>query len=387
MATADDAMLIIGAGIAGASLAWRLARAGRPVVLIEREPQPGMHSTGRSAAMFMESYGPPGVRALTRASRDFYLHPPAGFAEAPLLSPRHALFVATAGQQAALARMQADLAASGTTMVLLNSELLAQAAPALKPDLFQNALLDEQGYDMDVHALLQGFLRGARQAGARLLTGVWPLRAAHDGQRWRVALSDGNELVAHTVVNAAGAWADELAALFGAAPIGLQPRRRSAFTFRAPEGVDIGGWPMVADVDEAWYFKPDAGQLLGSPANADPVPPHDVQPEEFDIALGIHLIQEATSLRIERPTATWAGLRSFVADGDLVIGFDDACPGFFWLAAQGGYGIQTSAAMGEACAALVRGAALPRRLADFDIDAARLGPQRLPRGAAHGSRP
>ena len=380
MATADDAMLIIGAGIAGASLAWRLARAGRPVVLIEREPQPGMHSTGRSAAMFMESYGPPGVRALTRASRDFYLHPPAGFAEAPLLSPRHALFVATAGQQAALARMQADLAASGTTMVLLNSELLAQAAPALKPDLFQNALLDEQGYDMDVHALLQGFLRGARQAGARLLTGVWPLRAAHDGQRWRVALSDGNELVAHTVVNAAGAWADELAALFGAAPIGLQPRRRSAFTFRAPEGVDIGGWPMVADVDEAWYFKPDAGQLLGSPANADPVPPHDVQPEEFDIALGIHLIQEATNLRIERPTATWAGLRSFVADGDLVIGFDDACPGFFWLAAQGGYGIQSAAGASLLAASLIAGQPLPAELAAHGVEPRVVSPLRL-RGA------
>jgi len=384
MATADDAMLIIGAGIAGASLAWRLARAGRPVVLIEREPQPGMHSTGRSAAMFMESYGPPGVRALTRASRDFYLHPPAGFAEAPLLSPRHALFVATAGQQAALARMQADLAASGTTMVLLNSELLAQAAPALKPDLFQNALLDEQGYDMDVHALLQGFLRGARQAGARLLTGVWPLRAAHDGQRWRVALSDGNELVAHTVVNAAGAWADELAALFGAAPIGLQPRRRSAFTFRAPEGVDIGGWPMVADVDEAWYFKPDAGQLLGSPANADPVPPHDVQPEEFDIALGIHLIQEATNLRIERPTATWAGLRSFVADGDLVIGFDDACPGFFWLAAQGGYGIQSAAGASLLAASLIAGQPLPAELAAHGVEPRVVSPLRL-RGATPDS--
>ena len=384
MATADDAMLIIGAGIAGASLAWRLARAGRPVVLIEREPQPGMHSTGRSAAMFMESYGPPGVRALTRASRDFYLHPPAGFAEAPLLSPRHALFVATAGQQAALARMQADLAASGTTMVLLNSELLAQAAPALKPDLFQNALLDEQGYDMDVHALLQGFLRGARQAGARLLTGVWPLRAAHDGQRWRVALSDGNELVAHTVVNAAGAWADELAALFGAAPIGLQPRRRSAFTFRAPEGVDIGGWPMVADVDEAWYFKPDAGQVLGSPANADPVPPHDVQPEEFDIALGIHLIQEATSLRIERPTATWAGLRSFVADGDLVIGFDDACPGFFWLAAQGGYGIQSAAGASLLAASLIAGQPLPAELAAHGVEPRVVSPLRL-RGATPDS--
>jgi len=381
MAAADDAVLIIGAGIAGASLAWRLARAGRPVTLIEREPQPGMHSTGRSAAMFMASYGPPGVRALTRASLDFYLRPPAGFAEQPLLSPRRALFVATAGQQPALARMQADLTASGTTTTLLNSEQLALAAPALRPGMFQNALLDAQGYDIDVHALLQGFLRGARQAGARLRTGVEPQLARHDGQCWQVTLSDGSAWTGRTVVDAAGAWADQVAVRFGAAPIGLEPRRRSAFTFRAPAGADLGQWPMVADVDETWYFKPDAGQLLGSPANADPTTPHDVQPEDYDIALGIHLIQEATTLRIDRPTATWAGMRSFVADGDLVIGFDQACPGFFWLAAQGGYGIQSAAGASLLAASQIVGEPLPAELAAHGVDEAVLSPRRL-RGTA-----
>lgn len=373
----DTPVAIIGAGIAGASLAWRLARAGTPVVVIEREPQPGMHSTGRSAAMFMESYGPPGVRALTRASRGFYLHPPAGFAQAPLLHPRHALFVATAAQQDALMRLQAELTASGTPLTLLNSKQLARAAPALKPDLFQNALLDEDGYDIDVDALLQGFLRGARQAGARLLTGVQPVRAEREAPGWRLGLSDDTELAARTVVNAAGAWADEVAALLGAAPIGLQPCRRSAFTFRPPEGVDISDWPMVSDVDEAWYFKPDAGQLLGSPANADPVAPHDVQPEALDIALGIHHIQQATTLTIARPTATWAGLRSFAPDGEIVIGFDGACPGFFWLAGQGGYGIQSAAGASALAAALIRGEPLPDALRSHGVDAAVAAPSRL----------
>lgn len=370
-------ILIVGAGIAGASLAWRLASAGAPVTLAEREAQPGMHSTGRSAAMFMESYGPPGVRALTRASRDFYLHPPAGFAEAPLLVARPALFVATPGQQGALAQMAARLAASGTQLQALDARALERAAPMLRPGRFRAGLLDADGYDIDVHALLQGFLRGARRAGAQVLTGVQPLRAERRAGGWTVVLSDGQALAARAVVDAAGAWADEVAALFGAAPIGLQPRRRSAFTFRAPPGTDVAAWPMVADVDEHWYFKPDAGQLLGSPANADPVAPHDVQPEELDIALGIHHIQEATTLAIERPSATWAGLRSFVADGEIVIGFDDACPGFFWLAGQGGYGIQSAAGASALAASLLRGEPLPAELARHGVDPAAVAPRRL----------
>ncbi len=373
----DADVLIIGAGMAGASLAWRLARGGQRVRLLEREAQPGMHSTGRSAAMFMESYGPPGVRALTRASRDFYLHPPAGFADVPLLTPRSALFVATADQRAALESLQAELAASGTALKLLNSELIAQVAPGLRADLFESALLDENGFDIDVDALLQGFLRGARQAGAQLSTGTQPQSAERAADGWRVRLSDGQSVQARVVVNAAGAWADELAPLFGAAPIGLVPCRRSAFTFRPPADVDVSGWPMVGDVDEAWYFKPDAGQLLGSPANADPVAPHDVQPEELDIALGIHRIEQATTLRIARPTATWAGLRSFVPDGEIVIGFDDACAGFFWLAGQGGYGIQSAAGASALAASLVMGAPLPDELARHGVDAQVVAPRRL----------
>jgi len=157
----------------------------------------------------------------------------------------------------------------------------------------------------------------------------------------------------------------------------VQPCRRSAFIFAPPEGVDTTRWPMTAGLDEGWYFKPDAGMLLGSPANADPVEPQDVQPEELDIALAMHRIEEMTTLTVRRPTRTWAGLRSFVADGDLVGGFDAQAPGFFWVAAQGGYGIQTSAAMGEACAALARGLPLPERIAAFGLTTEMLSPKRL----------
>lgn len=373
----DCDVLIIGAGMAGASLAWRLAQGGQRVVLLEREAQPGTQSTGRSAAMFMESYGPPGVRALTRAGRAFYLAPPGGFSDVPLLAPRNALFVATAAQQPALHAMQATLADSGTQLALLDEAQALALAPALRPGVFAQALLDVDGFDMDVNAILQGFVRGARQAGAQLLTGVHPVAAQHEGTGWRVTLSNGQVLQAAVVANAAGAWADEVGALFGAQPIGLEPRRRSAFTFAPPAGTDWSRTAMVCDVDEQWYFKPDAGQMLGSPANADPTTPHDVQPEELDIALGMYRIEEVSTFSITRPTATWAGLRSFVPDGEIVIGFDGTCPGFFWVAGQGGYGIQSAAGASLLAASLIEGVPLPAELARHGVDPAVVSPARL----------
>jgi D-arginine dehydrogenase len=160
-------------------------------------------------------------------------------------------------------------------------------------------------------------------------------------------------------------------------PLGLQPKRRSAFVFAPPAGLDSRGWPAFIAADESFYVKPDAGQLLGSPANADPVPPHDVVPEELDIAIGIDRIQSWTTLEIRRPARTWAGLRSFVADGGLVGGFEPGVSGFFWLAAQGGYGIQSCAGMSEACAALVRAEALPQKFADLGLTEAMLSAARL----------
>lgn len=369
-------IVIFGAGIAGASVAWRLA-GQRSVLLLEREAQPGYHSTGRSAAMFMESYGPPAVRALTRASRAFYEHPPEGFATAPLMQPRGALYLATPGQEALMAQTRAELAATCPGLEVLDARTTLERVPCLRPEMVHGALYDPGAQDIDVHALHQGFLRGFRQQGGELRTSATLTQASHDGQGWALQFSDGQTLRARTVVNAAGAWADELAGLFGAAPIGLVPHRRSAFTFKAPEGVDVSGWPAVVGMDESYYFKPDAGQLLGSPANADPTVAHDVVPEELDIATGIYQIESVSTLTIRRPGSTWAGLRSFVPDGEMVIGWDGACPGFFWLAAQGGYGIQSAAGASALADALLRNVALPADLVQHGVEAAALSPARL----------
>ena len=367
--------IVIGAGVAAASVGYWLAPHGS-VVLLERESQPGYHSTGRSAALFMESYGTPQVRALTLASRDFLQNPPGGFGEHPLLTPRGALLVAAPGQEAALEEHWRVTCSVTDKAQRLNREETLALVPVLRADQVIGSVLENDAQDMDVHAIHQGYLRGLKAAGGRLVCDAEVTAMQRVGHHWLVT-AGAQVWQAPVVLNASGAWADQVAALAGVSPIGLQPRRRSAFIFAPPPGMATTGWPMCIGVTEDWYFKPDAGMLLGSPANAEPVPPHDVQPEELDIALAIDRIQTATQLTIRRPTRTWAGLRSFVADGDLVGGFDPQAAGFFWVAAQGGYGIQTSAAMGEACAALARGLPLPERIAAFGLTEAMLSPARL----------
>lgn len=371
--TAD--FIVVGGGIAGASVAHWLAPHGR-VVLLERESQPGYHATGRSAALFMESYGTPQVRALTMASRAFLEHPPEGFAEHPLLTPRGAMMVASPGQEGLLEEAWTVLAAVTPNARRLDPAGACALVPVLRAEQVAGAVLEPDAADMDVHAIHQGYLRGLRRAGGLIVCNAEVTALARSAGLWRVQ-AGGTVHEAPVVVNAAGAWVDRVAALAGVRPIGIQPRRRSAFVFSLPDGVDASAWPMTIGVNEDWYIKPDAGMMLGSPANADPVEPQDVQPEELDIALAIHRIEAMTRLTIRRPARTWAGLRSFVADGDLVGGFDADAAGFFWVAAQGGYGIQTSAAMGEACAALARGLPVPPHIAAFGLDAAMLGPGRL----------
>lgn len=371
----DSEYLIVGAGIAGASTGYFLASHGK-TILLERESQPGYHSTGRSAALYTLAYGTPQVRALTAASRAFFDAPPAGFSEHPLLSPRGEMVVDFTGDASELLRQFDSGKASVPDMRLLSADEACTLVPVLRRDKVHGAMLDPSAADIDTDALHQGFLRGIRQQGGEVhcssevasidkVEGGWQVHCGQQLYRCRV------------LINAAGGWCDEVARLASVAPIGLVPKRRAAFTFLPPEGVDSHAWPCLVDLHEAFYFKPDAGQLLGSPANADPVEPHDVQPEELDIAMGIYQIEEHTTLSIRRPAHTWAGLRSFVADGDLVGGYDAQAEGFFWVAAQGGYGIQTSAAMGEACAALIRHQPLPERFAEFGLTAQMLSPSRL----------
>ena len=367
--------LVIGAGIAGASVAYFLAPHGR-VILLEREAQPGYHSTGRSAALFDESYGSPQVNALTRASRTFFETPPNGFCEVPLLSPRGALTVAEIGQEAQLQAYWEQLQRTTPSATLLNAEQACAIIPVLRPDKVAGATLNPDPADMEVDALHQGFLRGLARAGGSVVCHAEVTALAYQDGHWRVQ-AGGKDYQAPIVINAAGAWVDVIAQMASVQALGLQPKRRSAMIFSPPEGVDCRQWPMGFGVAEDWYFKPDAGALLGSPANVDPVEPQDVQPEELDIATAIYTIEQITTMQIRRPSRTWAGLRSFVADGDLVGGFEPAAPGFFWVAGQGGYGVMTSPAMGEACAALVRGQAIPGHLAAFGLTAEMLSPKRL----------
>jgi D-arginine dehydrogenase len=371
--TAD--FLVVGAGIAAASVGYWLARRGR-VTLLERESQPGYHSTGRSAALFMESYGTPQVRALTMASRAFLDQPPEGFTEVPILTPRGALMVASA-DQIALLDSQWQIMRSVTEFARrLDGAAACAMVPVLRPEQIVGAIFEPEASDIDVDALHQGFLKGLRLRGGRVACETEVTRIARIGGVWQVH-AGARTYEAPLLINAAGAWCDTIGRMAGARPIGLVPKRRSAFMFAPPPGVEFSRWPMFIDVDESWYVKPDAGQLLGSPANADPTYPQDVQPEELDIAMGIHQIETMTTLKIVRPSRTWAGLRSFVADGDLVGGFDPELPGFFWVAAQGGYGIQTSAAMGEACAALAVSEPIPDFIARFGLTEAMLSPARL----------
>ncbi|HEY9095297.1 MAG TPA: FAD-binding oxidoreductase [Hydrogenophaga sp.] len=366
--------LIIGAGIAGASTGYFLAPHARCIIL-ERESQPGYHSTGRSAAQFIASYGPNQVRALSRASEPFFQNPPPGFAEAPLLTPRGLLTVTDEQERHHLEEAWAKLEQTSPRGRRMSAEEALTMVPVLQPDKICAAIYEPDSYDMDVHAIHQGYLRGFRKAGGQVACDANIVAIDFRDGLWHLQTASGSVYAAPVLINAAGAWCDVIAGLAGVKPIGLTPKRRTAFTFAPPAGVDSSTWPLLLAADESFYMKPDAGALLASPINEDETVPQDVQPEELDIALGIHALEQWTTLT-PRPSHTWAGLRSFVGHGELVGGFDPQTPGFFWCAAQGGYGIQTSAAMGEACAALVRQLPLPAHLTQCGLTPELLSPTR-----------
>jgi D-arginine dehydrogenase len=253
---------------------------------------------------------------------------------------------------------------------------ILRRVPVMRPELAMYGVYEPDAMDMDVHNIHQGFLRGAKAAGAQLVCQAGVSQISRDGDLWCVQTPAG-QFGAPILVNAAGAWCDELALLAGVKPIGLVPMRRTAFTAAAPAAIPIEDWPMVLGVAENYYFKPDAGVLLMSPANADPVPAQDVQPEELDVAIGVDQIEQSTTLTIRQVRRKWAGLRSFVNDKTPVVGFAPEAPGFFWLAGQGGYGIQTAPAMGELAAALVQGQPVPKTMAVLGVRAEALSADRL----------
>lgn len=371
-------VVIIGGGIAGAGAGYELARAGKSVVLLEREGQPGYHTTGRSAALFAETYGNAPIRALTVASRDFLMNPPAGFSAVPILTPRGALHIGSTAQAEELDRKYEDMRKLVPSVKRIGATETAALMPVLKAEAVSGgALAEPDAMDIEVHALHNGLLRGMTAAGGKLVTDaeVTGLQQQAGGD-WQVETSKG-EFTAPVVINAAGAWADVIGHMAGAQPIGLKPKRRTAVTFDPPAGTDIHAWPMVIDADEAWYFKPDAGRILLSPCDETDSEPTDAQPDEMDIAIAVDRLETVSSLQVRRLAAKWAGLRSFVSDRTVVCGFDKQKSGFFWLAAQGGYGIQTSAAMARVAGALAQGRALPQDVADLGVTEQDLSPNRL----------
>jgi len=380
----DIDILVIGAGIAGCSLTYRLADKAR-ILVVDAEPQAGYHATGRSAAMYMASYGTPTIRALTRASRAFFESPPAGFTEQPLLAPRGLLYLVNKDQVAFKEESLAQMLASGAQVVEMTPEQIQADVPCVRVDRLHGGVYEAGAMDIDVDALLQGFVRGARQQGAQFRYAVTVSQANYYADGWHVRLSDGTTVKATIVVNAAGAWAPQIGSLFSGVDAGLQPKRRSAFTFTAQyAGEDsplpaevFHDWPTIMAIDETFYFKPDAGQLLGSPANADPVVAHDVVAEELDIAHGIDRIITATRLQIRRPNHTWAGLRTFASDNEFVIGWDPDAPKFFWLAGQGGYGIQTAPGASLLACDLLLNKALNERLVAENVDTMTVSPRRF----------
>lgn len=371
MLTADVA--VIGGGIAGAGVSYFLAD-GRRVVLLEAESQCGYHTSGRSAALFSEIYGGAPAQALTRASRAFYEAPPEGFTQ-PLLKPRGVLYPATEATRHELDAKLADPGFAAVTRRVTGDEARAMV-PILTPEAVVEALYEPDACDIDTDALLQGFLRGAKQRGAQVITDARVSALRRRDGLWRIETPAG-EVAAPVVVNAAGAWADEIARLAGLAPLGLTPYRRTAMTVAAPLDTGLSTWPMVVAADDHFYFRPEAGRLLICRAEETPSVPCDAAPEELDVAIAVNDFEEATSLKVERVLSKWAGLRTFAPDRAPVVGYDPAAEGFFWLAGQGGFGMQTAPGLSQVAAHLVKGEALPPAFALQGVELSAISIQRF----------
>jgi D-arginine dehydrogenase len=367
-------VIVVGGGMAGMSCAAALAQ-DDDVTVLEAEAAPGYHSSGRSAASYIEPYINGTICALTAASRRFFERPPRGFADAPLVTPRTGLLIASAAKVARVdeyLREWTPLCPSLTEIAV--ADALARV-PILAPENVARAVLDPEVLDIDVHGLLNGFARQLKARGGVLCTRSRVESLGRRDGHWHVE-AGGQSYVADVVVNAAGAWGDELAALAGVKPVGLVPKRRTALLIGCA-GHDVARWPIVHEVDNEFYFKPDAGRLLLSPADQTPSPPCDAQPDELDVAIAVERFERATNSSVKRIEHRWAGLRSFVADSVPVVGFDPHADGFFWLVGQGGFGIQTSPTMARLAAALVHGAGPPDDLAARGVHERLFAPARF----------
>lgn len=363
--------LILGGGIAGLSAAARLASHGRAIVL-EAEGALGYHSSGRSVSFSHYGIGNQAVRGLTAHSRHFFEAPPEGFSDVPIARTFASLYFAEEGALPALASLAGAMAGFTDAIRPVGADEMAALCPALNtgPGAAVRGLIDPTGFKLDADALLQGYARRIRAAGSEIRTGHRVAAIERRGADWIV---DG-AIAAPVLVNAAGAWADGVAALAGVRPLGLAPMRRTIVAVDPPPGVDISGWPFAHSVAGDFYMLPEAGRILASPVDEVPDRPGDAQPEDYDLALAADRLEHYTSVRVARIAHRWAGLRTFTADRTPTAGFAPDAPGFFWLAGQGGYGLQTAPAMAEIVEALITASPWPEGLAAAP---AQIRPERL----------
>lgn len=379
--------LIIGGGIAGASIAYHLADL-HAVIVLEAESQPGYHTTGRSAAFYAESYGGSAIRSLTSASKEFLLDPPRDFAAQPILTKRGALHIFTEAEEKQALKTAADAQKAHIPVTVITREDAISMQPLLQQADFKGALFDQDCGDLDVASLHQAYLSGLKKRGGQIVTSC-SLQTAHydlgrqnKGQQnlgqWSIQTNTG-PITARVIVNTAGAWADEVAEKSGVKPLGVQPLRRTVLTTHVKNDTENPppNTPLTLRYNESLYFKPESGQTLICPEDETPSPPCDAQPELEDIALALHRFEQFTGYQPARPTATWAGLRTFAKDRAPIIGFDDQCPGFFWNIGQGGYGIQTCPAWSLVAATLATGQDIPENLKQFGCRARDYAPARL----------
>ena len=368
MAASD--ILIVGGGIAGLSAAAALAEHAK-VTVLEGEEQIGFHSSGRSATMLHYALGDRLVRALTLASRSFFDDPPDAFSDVPIGRPMPVLVFAREDEQAALDALDADLAPFAQ-LERLDARGVQELCPLLNAGQL-HGIADRRGIRLDPHALLQGNLRQLRRRGGELATGARVGSIERSGGAWQVVTEGGATHSAPILVDAAGSWADQVAQLAGVVPLGLAPKRRTIITFDAPAGTRLDGLPFAKTVGDELYFAPESGRLFASPMDEGPSDPCDAQPDDYEVALAAFRMEQRTTVKVERIHSKWAGLRTFAPDRHPVAGFAPDADGFFWLAGQGGFGLQTSPAMAAIVAALIAGAPWPVP----DVTAEELSPVRF----------
>ena len=368
-------LIVIGGGIAGVSVGYEMAD-DRTVCLLEMESTLAFHTTGRSAASYLETYGHAEIQSLTTASRSFFENPPAEF-DGPLMTSRPLLQFARVGRGEVVRKLHAGVLAQVPNAKLLTPDEVAEVYPLITRGVVELGMLEPGAMELDVHALHQGFVRGFRKRGGVVVKGVKVIGLDESDGMWTVSTSDGVRRVAKAVVNAAGAWGDEIGLLAGAGAVGLVPLRRSIFMIKSPSPESTRALPTVADVDCSFYIKPEGHQMLCSPADETPMAPGDVKADQLEIARAIDAISSATELRPKSVSTSWAGLRTFTADKNFVIGPDPQLANFHWCVGQGGFGIQTAPAAARVAASLIRARGLPSDVAARGLDLANLSPGRI----------